>query len=87
MSALQPNICKAFTVDVYQRLKQAGVMTVVDFVTRDKEELSQSCGIAFKVTVTELGLGESRDWRVHPRPRDTLAQSQNLRIIPLRHHN
>ena len=59
MSALQPNICKAFTVDVYQRLKQAGVMTVVDFVTRDKEELSQSCGIAFKVTVTELGIGES----------------------------
>jgi hypothetical protein len=51
MSALKPNICKAMTENVWQRLKQAGVVTVTDFISRDREQLAQSCGIAYKVIV------------------------------------
>ena len=50
MSALRPVFTKALTEEVWSALRQVQICSVTDFVCRDREDLAQTTGIAYKVS-------------------------------------
>ena len=48
MSKLQTGICSSMTASVLQKLKSAGVVTVVDFVSHDLDVLSTKSGVGYR---------------------------------------
>ncbi|XP_076452189.1 DNA repair protein RAD51 homolog 4-like [Babylonia areolata] len=52
MSVLRPFICKAMTEDVFTSLRQAKIVTVTDFLSKDKEDIARTCGIDYKDVVS-----------------------------------
>lgn len=50
MSALRAGMCFALTPEVLDRLKETGIRTVTDFLTKNSEDLSQKVSLPFTVS-------------------------------------
>ncbi|CAH1800390.1 unnamed protein product [Owenia fusiformis] len=48
MPSLRPDACPGLTATVVERLKEANVSTVIEFLNRGLEELSKDCGLPYQ---------------------------------------
>lgn len=49
MALLRAGLCQALSESVVTSLKKSKIRTVVEFLVKDVEEISQTCGIPYKV--------------------------------------
>ena len=48
---LEPGMCTALSKETFEKLQNASIKTVVDFITKDLELLSRRLHLPFKVTM------------------------------------